>query len=204
MKPLRTLTLGVVATLAAMALVQAGPASAGPTALCNHDLASTACTSGLISHYHETSPISGFVISTPALTVICGRLFLGDTFGGNLANPLIIRGNFTYTGCIGGSLSCTVTEENAPAVLKVLRTGHETATVNATFSVHIVCGPLFNCKYGSAALTATYIGPLLATEANGEMIVEGQKLAKESGTFCSSEAEVDAEGTPLSATYISF
>jgi hypothetical protein len=119
MKPIKTLVLVALAVLATMAF--ASPSvMAESTALCSVDpIGGTQCPSGyLISHVHEVSVFKGKLLAG-AITVECDVLFLGDV--GALGSPQVIEGNFTYTNCG----KCSVTEENGPAEIEVLKEGHE-------------------------------------------------------------------------------
>ncbi len=201
MKPIKTLGLAALAALAAMAFAGAGAGSAmaESTALCPEDKTDSGheCTGGAVTHVHEAT-LSGkkAVLKTSILTVECDVLFLGDALSEEGA-PLAIHGSFTYTNCG----SCTVAEENGPAEIRVLREGHETASVTGEGLVHVTCSGL-NCRYNGVGLKGTAKGPLLATETNGEVSLTEQSTNKESGLFCPSTSKLTITTTPLSATYI--
>src|SRR5436190_10340054 len=94
-----------------------------------------------------------------------------DTLG--LGAPLVIHGKFTYSNC---NNNCVVTEESADALINVLKTGHETASVSGEGEVRVHCGFFINCVYNGEELEATAKGPLLANETNGETsLTEGER-----------------------------
>lgn len=179
-----------------MALVGTSSAMAeGSTALCKVD--QTPCAAGnLVTTVHEVS-VGKAVLLNSTFTVECDVLFSGTA---KLGNPATVTGAFTYSGC--NSL-CSVREVNGPAVISVLRLGHELADITGKGEVIIKC--LFgfiNCVYSGTGLQGHGLGPLLAAQANGEVRIEGQKPSIVSGQ-CPQEAFLDLLTTPLTATYIS-
>ncbi len=202
MKSIKTLGFAALGALVAMAFAGAGAgsATAESTALCPEDRTggNNECPEGqAVTHVHEAT-LSGkkAVLKTSLLTVECDVLFLGDALSEEGA-PLVIHGSFTYTNCG----SCTVTEENGPAEVRVLREGHETGSVTGEGLAHVTCSGL-NCRYNGVSLKGTAKGPLLATETNGEVTLTEQSTNKESGLFCPSTSKLTITTTPLSATYI--
>jgi hypothetical protein len=198
-RAIKLIGLTALAALTAMAFVGASSAMAeGSTALCKVD--QTPCeTKNIISHIHEETLASnpGKLLSEP--TVECNVLFLGDA-SPTLGNPLVITGKFTYSGC---NNSCKVEEAGGPSVLKVLRLGKELADVTGKGEVKLSC--LFGfikCQYNGEGLLGHALGPLTATEPNGEVRVEEQSTKKVSGT-CPATAKLDLLTTPLEPTYIS-
>ncbi len=193
MKSIKMLGLAALAALMAMAFVGASSAMAETTALCHEDAAG--CIA--LQHVHETT-LTGHkaVLETSILTVECDVLFLGDTLTGS-GLPLKIHGTFTYTNCG----SCTATEENGPAEIKVTKTGHETGTVVGEGLVHVSCSGL-NCRYNGVGLSGTAKGPLLSTETNGEVSLVNQSTNKESGLFCPSTSKLTITTTPLDKIYL--
>jgi hypothetical protein len=184
--------LAALAALMAMASVGISSAMAESTTLCSGD--GSGCG---LTHVHETTLTGAKAeILTSVVTVKCDVLLLGDTIA-SLGSPLEIEGNFTYTNCG----NCTVTEENGPARVVLLRLGHETAHVGLIFLIHVDC-PGLNCRYKGELLLGTAKGPLLSTETNGSVTLLQQTMAKEGGLFCPSTANLDITTTPLSATYI--
>jgi hypothetical protein len=182
--------LAALAALMAMAFVGASSAMAELATLCTGD--GTGC--GAV-HVHETSVGKGKLL-TGSLTVECDVLFLGDALSGYQQGS-IISGNFTYTNCG----SCSATEENGPSKIAILKTGHETTTVTGEGLVHVECSGI-NCRYIGEGLAGTGKGPLLSTQANGEVSISEATTEKESGLFCPSTSKLDLTTTPLSATYI--
>jgi hypothetical protein len=136
------------------------------------------------------------VLKTSIVTVECDVLFLGDALSES-GKPLVIHGKFTYTNCA----SCTITEENGPSELKVLKEGHETASVTGEGLVHVECSGL-NCRYTGEGLKGTAKGPLLSTETNGEVSLTEKEVHKESGLFCPKESKLTITTTPLEPTYV--
>jgi hypothetical protein len=198
-KPIKMFGLAVLAAMMATAFIGASSAMAGNTALCTTDPSGGACATKF-HHVHETT-LTGAqaTLATSVLTVHCTVLFLGDVTSANdLGAPLVISGAFTYSACDN---NCTATEENSPAEILVLRTGHETASVTGEGLVHLVCGFFINCRYNGTGLEGTGKGPLLSTETNGEVSLTEQEANRESG-FCPEISELTIRTTPLSATYI--
>ena len=206
MKPIKIFDLAALAALMAMAFVGASSAMAEETALCEVD--QDPCKeANQVSHVHETSV--GKAILLTSTNVECNVLFLGDVLlagdGEYLDTPLEIHGEFTYTNCLAGLVGCSADQENGPAEIKVLKTGHETATVTGEGLVHVVCFGFINCYYIGSSLLATAKGPLLSAQNpdNGEVSLQKQVVGFEKGTFCPTGASLDIVTTPLNATYIS-
>jgi hypothetical protein len=202
-RSLKMFGLAALAALMAMAFVGASSAMAESTALCNEDPVGTeVCPAGhLINSVHEES-VGKAKLLTSLGTAECNVLFSGS-ISMTLANPLVIKGNFTYTNCTFAGSGCTVTEENGSAEIKILKEGHETASVTGEYLVHLVCGSSIDCSYTGAGLKATAKGPLLATQKNGEVTISEQPVTKEAGGFlCPKSAKLDITTSPLSATYI--
>ena len=194
MNPIKMFGLAALAALMAMAFVGVNSAMGEETALCKAD--ENPCAAGnIFTHVHEISiGKAKFLSSVP---VECDVLFLGDTE--SLGNPLFIEGAFTYTNCG----SCTVTEENGPSQIGVLKYEHEKAFEVIEFLVYINCSGFIKCRYLGEGLEGIAIGPLLSTQANGEVSYQGQELTWESGPFCPKPVKLDMTTTPLVATYIS-
>jgi len=189
MKPIKMLGLAALAALLAMAFVGASSAMAEETNLCSNDI-DASCTA--ITHVHETSVGKAKLLSS--INVECNVLFLGEATAGA---PLTVEGNFTYTNCG----SCTVEEIGGPVVIEVLKESHETGSVIGEGEVHVNCSGL-NCYYNGEGLKGTAKGPLLSTQANGEVTLSEQETHKVKGLFCPSTAKLDITTTPLVATYI--
>jgi hypothetical protein len=194
-KPIKMFGLAALAALMAMAFVGASSAMAETTTLCESD-PSVLAESCSISHVHETSVTKGKLLAG-SITVECDVLFLGEV--GAAGAPQVITGNFTYTNCG----SCSATEENGPAEIQVLKTGHETSSVTGEGLVHVNCSGL-NCRYNGEGLVGTGKGPLLSAESrpNGEVSISEKSTAKESGLFCPTTSKLDLTTTPLTPTYI--
>jgi hypothetical protein len=134
------------------------------------------------------------------IDVECEILVLGDTLLLTLGSPLLIQGKFTYSKC---NNNCTITEENGPALIKILRTGHEAASVTGEFEIYVHCGFFIDCRYNGEGLEGLGLGPLLSWETNGEVWLQSQELNRTSGSFCPETSLLDLITKPLSATYIS-
>ncbi len=199
MKLIKMFGLAVMAALMAMAFAGAGSAMAESTALCNTMPGAGAhekCAAGhLVTHVHEET-LSGNLATllSSIFDVHCDVLFLGDTLG-NLGNPLVIHGTFTNFNCDN---NCTVTEENGPAEIKILKEGHELAGQSfGSGVVHLVCGFFINCRYNGEGLEGHTLGPLLSSETNGDVVVEDQELKKLGTGICPKVGKLDLLLTPL-------
>lgn len=201
MKPSKTFGLVVLGALISMAFVGASSVMAEETTPCQVD--ENPCSEGHeITHIH-LSTLAGhkLVINTNVLTVECDALGLGEVLKltKELSGLILIHTQATYTNCNSGN--CTVSEENGPSKIEVLKEGHETASVVDEVLLHISCSGL-NCRYKGAGLKGTVKGPLLSTESNGEGSLVKQSLSKESGLFCPSTSELTVAATPLEPAYI--
>ena len=196
MKTTKLIGLAALGAAAVIALVGAPSALAeGSTALCKADNESP-CVNNLITSVHGES-VGKATLLTSSFNIECNVLFSGTA---KLGNPAIITGNFTYSSC---NSSCTVTEQNGPATISVLRLGHELADVTGEGQVKLTCAFGFvKCVYNGQGLQAHDLGPLLLTQPNGEVRLEEQKVNIVSGS-CPAEAFLDFLTTPLTATYIS-
>jgi hypothetical protein len=200
------LGLAAVAALMAMAFVGASSAMAESTALCKLDavpLTEEKCPANeLINHVHERNlPNNPGLLLSSVANILCEVvLFLGDVTSANLlGNPLEILGHFTYTDCMTeGGTACTVTELSTHTILKVLKLGHELADVTAGLGgeVNAHCGFFINCTYNGEGLVGHALGPLLASETNGEVRVEEQTTHKTGGSLCPETAKLDLLTTP--------
>jgi hypothetical protein len=197
---------GLVAIAALMAMaVGAGSATAESTALCDIDPGTGSeevCPSGhLVTHVHEAT-LSGnkAVLLNGYVDIECDVLFLGDTVA-SLGAPLLITGTFTYTNCQN---FCTITEENGPATIEVLKLGHETAEVLVDSLIFMNCDPPFlECYYNGEALQGTAKGYLLSSESNGEISLQKQELVLDQwGFLCYESIALDIVIAPLTATFI--
>jgi hypothetical protein len=200
MKPFKILGLAVVAALMAMALVGTSSATAETTALCKVD--ESECAAGnLVTHVHEETLTGNQGLLLDSLgNVKCTVLFLSTSVG-IPSTPLIVKGNFTYTGCkrkkLIGEEDCTVTEQNGPAEIKLTKTGTEIAKVTGKGEVKVACGSFIECVYNGEGLEATAKGALASAETNGEVSISEQSTHKVSGSLCPAEARLDLKLTPL-------
>jgi hypothetical protein len=198
-KAIKMTGFAALAALMAMAFTGVPSANAESTALCSTD-ESPCAAANLSKVVHETA-VGKAKRLTSLGTTECNVLFAGHVR--NEGAPLLISGTFTYTNCTFAGSSCTATEENGPAELMVLKEGHETAKVTFEYLLHIVCGSSIDCSYNGVGQVGTSKGPLLSTQANGEVTLAEQMLTKETGGFlCPKSAKLDITTTPLSATYI--
>jgi hypothetical protein len=158
----------------------------------------------LVTHVHEaTSEGSPALLLSSIVEVKCTTLFLGDVTSKNgLGNPLEVLGNFTYSNCKTASgSSCTVVETSTDAKLKVLKLGHELADVTYQLEWNVHCSFFLNCTYDGEGLEAHLLGPLLASQKNGETRIEEQTMHRVSGV-CPETAKLDLLTTPLEAVHI--
>jgi hypothetical protein len=200
-KAIKMIGLAALTALMAMAFVGASSAMAESTSLCTAD-ENPCSAANQVGHVHEVSVGKAKLLSSVGTTE-CNVLFLGD-ISTKLANPLVISGSFTYTNCELGGGSCTAVEEASPAEIKVLKEGHEKSKVTGEGLVHLTCSGFIDCSYNGLNLIGTGKGPLLSTQANGEVSLSEQSTNKETGGFlCPKTAKLDITTSPLSATYIS-
>jgi hypothetical protein len=198
MNAIKMIGLAALAVLTATACV--GVTSAQAIVPCSVD-ENPCAESHRITHTHGTS-VGKSLLLTSIGTVECDVLALGDVV--KTGSPLVLTGTATYSRCMLGGSSCTVTEENGPAESKVEKTGVETVKVTGEGLLHLVCGSSIDCSYNGVGLIATGKGPLISTEANGELTLSEQKTTKEAGGFlCPKESKTDIKATPLAAIYMS-
>lgn len=192
----RVKVLGPITVIAIFAMALLGPSLAmgESTLLCEADEESKCASPASHVHYEADN----LLVLTSAMTYRCDGLLLAS--GEELGAPQVLEGNFTYSSCDNG---CERTEENGPAVLKFLKTGHESAEGTGESLVHVVCGAFINCRYTLQGLVGSVIGPLLASEENGEISFVEASLSHESGTLCPAVGKLDAKFVPLSPIYIS-
>jgi len=194
MKPVKM--LGLVALTALMAMAVASSAMAGNTQLCKSD---TSPCGSAVTHVHEATLAGAkMTLLNNVVKVECDALFLSTSVGG-LGAPQMIEGRFTYTNC---SNNCVVKEVGGPALVEVLKTGHETASDTMAVVISAKCGFLLDCEFAFTGAAGTARGPLLASETNGEVVISGQSPFIVHG-FCPGSSFLDITLTPLSATYIS-
>lgn len=198
MKLFKLFGLAALMALMAMAVFDAPATMAESTALCLQDPGEGAkeeCPEGeRVSHVHEeTLGGAKAKILSSSLNVECDVLFLGDA-SEELASPLVLSGGFSYSNC---NSNCTLTEETGPAALKVLKEGHELASVTYELLVHVVCNGFINCRYIGEGLKGHSLGPLLSEFETGDVRIMEQAIKKESGTLCPSTAKLDLVTMPL-------
>jgi hypothetical protein len=199
-KAIKMIGLAALTALMAMAFVGATSAMAEKTTLCTADESPCA----LANHVNSVSEksVGKAKLLTSFGTTECNVSFSGDVVEKG-TSPLVISGSFTYTECTLGGSSCTATEESGPAEIKVLKEGHETGKVTGEGLVHLVCGKSIDCSYNGTGLVGTAKGPLLSTQANGEVTLSEQSTTKETGGFlCPKTAKLDITTTPSVKTYI--
>lgn len=200
MKANKIIGLAALAVLTVTAFVGATSAMAESTVLCSVD--ETPCAEGhVITHLHGTA-VGKAKLLTSIGTLECDALALGDVI--EKGPPVILRGTGTFTNCVLGNSKCTVTEENGPVETKALKEGHETGSVTGEGLIHIVCSGFIDCSFNGSGLKGTIKGPLLSTQANGEVTISEQTTTKEAGGFlCPKTSKEDSTSTPLAAAYAS-
>jgi hypothetical protein len=172
---------------------------AGNTQLCMAD--ESPCAAGnVISHVHEESAAAGATLLSSLGNVTCTALYLGDSLG--LGAPLVLHGHFSYSGCLRNGSSCTVKEVSTSALIEVLRTAAEWASVTFNYEVNMHCGLFINCTYDGENLTGSSKGALSAP-TNGESSTSEASLHHVGGGICPETLKLDIRMTPLLATYIS-
>jgi len=190
------LSLALMVALMATALTAAPAAMAESTALCTAD--ENPCAAANQVGEVQVTSVGNAKLLTSVGTIECEASFSGK-ISTKLASPLVISGNFSYINCKASGLgSCTATEENSPAEIKVLKEGHEKAKVTGEGLVHLVCSGFIDCSYNGLNLVGTGKGPLLSTQANGEVTLSEQSTTKETGGFlCPKTAKLDITMTPV-------
>ncbi len=190
----RVKVLGPITVIAIFAMALLGPSLAmgESTLLCEAD--EEECTSP-VSHVHYEA--DDLEVLTSSMDYKCDGLLLASV--GELGAPQVLEGSFTYTSCNNG---CERVEENGPAVLKFLKTGHESAEGTGESLVHVGCA-FINCRYTLKNVTANIIGPLLSSEENGEIRFEGPALTHEGGALCPTFGYLHATFVPSFPIYIS-
>src|SRR5690349_2289170 len=175
--------LAALAALMAMAFVGAPAAMAESTAFCKVDPGEgpeEVCPAGkLITHLHaETVAEFPAVVLTTVGNVVCSVLYLADTTA-ELASPLVLEGTFTYSSCTSG---CSITEENGPSEITLLKLGHEKADAKLEILMHVKCSTGINCNYLGNGMKGVFKGALLPF-INGEDEFGSSELTKEAGGF---------------------
>jgi hypothetical protein len=193
MKPVKSFSLLAAIAVVTMALLGSSTAMGETTALCKAD--ESPCGSP-VSHVHYTS--KDMRITIPEMNYQCDVLLLADV--SELGTPQLLEGKFTYTNC---NQSCSREEVNGPASLSLLKTGHESGEFSGEGEIHSFCVGFLDCTYSFENLIGKAKGPLLSSQANGEISYEEVLLTKVSGFLCAKEAHLSATFVPLSATYIS-
>lgn len=201
MKPIKAFGLVALAALMAMALAGTSSAMAESTALCAVDPGAgpeEVCPEEeLIEHVHaSTTAEIPSVILTSIGNVVCSVLYLADTVE-LLSSPLVLEGTFTYAGCTAG---CSVTEENGPSEIKLLKLGHEKADAKLEFLIHVKCNGFINCNYRGEEMKGFFKGlllPFIEEEDFGNT-----ELKKENGFLCPNQAFLDLLVFSLEAFHI--
>jgi hypothetical protein len=201
-KPLKMLGLVALAALMAMAFAGASSAMAESTAFCAVDPGEgpeEVCPEGeLITHLHAATVAEApAVVLTSVGNVVCGVLYLADTTQ-ELASPLVLEGTFTYSNCTSG---CSITEENGPSEIQLLKLGHEKADAKLEILMHVKCNSGINCNYIASGMKGVFKGALLPF-INGEDDFGSAELKKESGVLCPTQAFLDLLVFSLETFYI--
>jgi hypothetical protein len=205
-KPIRMLGLAVLAALTAMAFAGAGSAMAESTALCSVDPGEgehEVCPAGnLITHVHAvTAAGNPALILSSVVNVACTLLLLSNTVS-SLSEPLVLSGNFSYSGCKTGSgSSCTVTEVSTSNNLDFVKLGHEKADLTLEFEMNVHCGFFINCTYNGEGLKGIARGGLLPYK-EGEEEFDEQPMHKTAGPLCPETTILEFWVNSLEAVYI--
>jgi len=193
MNPLKMLGSVMLMAVVAMAAAGASSAMAEPTGLCATEASEENPCESVITSVHEVS-VGKVKLLSSLVNPECDVLFSGEATEGS---PLTVKGKFTYTNCG----TCKVEEVNGPAVITLLKEGHETASVSGSGELSVNCSGLI-CFYRGEKLPGTAKGPLLAEQKNGEVSIQGQTVKLVKGVFCPTTGKLDITTTPLSPTYI--
>ncbi len=198
MKSIKGFGFSALVAMLTMAFVGASSAVAGSTALCKKDEAPCAAANRT-THWHlaTSAELPSLILTSDEITIECAVLFLSTNVGG-LGSPQVIKGNFTYSNCNNG---CSVTEENGPSELKLLRTGAEKAAATLGWLSHLECG-FYDCYYVGEGLKGTFKGalsPFFEEEDWGEAELNPEA----GGFFCPAAAELDLWVFSLETFYIS-
>jgi hypothetical protein len=198
MKSFKTFGLAALVALMAMAFADASSALGETTALCLADEVPCSVANTVV-HTHESSAGKATLL-TSSLNTECDALLLAEALTA-LGAPAIFDGSYTYSNC---TKNCTLTEENGPSILKILKTGTEKAELTYNqWLVHLVCSPFIDCRYDQEGLKGTVSGALISTQPNGETAFLDVTLHKESGVLCPKTAKLDIVTTPIGAVYVS-
>lgn len=131
----------------------------------------------------------------------CNALILGDTIEPSGA-PLLIEGKITYTNC---TKNCTieVIEGEEPSFFNVLKVGFEKATVAwPNENILFAKCPFWSCYFSSWEGPTTYIGPLLSTVKNGEILIQERELFKLKGSSCPFSTTLTVRFEPLELLFL--
>ncbi len=187
MRLIKMLGLGMVAAIAAMALVGVGSASAHSTALCKTN--ELPCKSPLPSGTAITGALeSGTTakLKSSIGTVECKKSPTSGKTTSGLATS--VSGSITalkFEECKLGETSCTVTTEGLPYAASVLVIP---GTMNGEFTVKnpsatVKCGALINCTFGFESVNLTVDGG-----APAKLLAKEERLTLEKGFICPGES----------------
>ncbi len=191
----------VVAAIAAMAFLGVSSAVAMPTVLCSANELPCAAAH-VVTHVHFVDGAAKLLAGTSGTVSCTTTLFLGDALA--LGAPLVIHGNFTYSGCVrnGGPETCEVTETSTSSLLNVLMTAANLGEVTGEGEVHVHCGTFIDCFYKGEGLKGHALGANLPTTA-GDVALSEQEVKKVKGLFCPATAKLDIKAESLTDVYVS-
>lgn len=191
----------VVATMAT-ALLGAPTATATEfTTLCKEDTAVLTCPdSQRATGLHFVSPKANTIFLNSMMNVSCEILFGAATPEGPLGKPLFLVGHFTFANC---TAPCTVKEIGGPAVVGLLKTGAELASVAPEVDININCLPTFNCNYDTETTLGHALGGL-KTEASEllHLTFKEAPVKWTAGGVCPKDMKLDALFKSLEKLYI--
>ena len=201
MRFLKNLCLVASTALMVMALVGSSSAMAtGSTSICTVE--QEPCQAGnQVQHVHLVSAKADTILLNQTLNVNCIALFLGDA-PTTLANPLVIKGSFTYTSCTVGCVMEEITPTNS-SLLKVLRTASELSELTPSLEVHLNCFGFIDCFYIGTGLKGHGLGPLTTTDGKGHVTISNQEVKFSKGTNCPPVDKLDVLFVDLTVQYIS-
>jgi len=199
MKPVKAFGLAMIATVATIAFVGAGSASAAATLLCNQHVALGACTEPT-QHVH-------LVATNPEILTSFGNikcesvLLLAEVLG--LGEPQVLHGNRTYLKCeLGGSACTEVTETSAGVLINILRTGEELGEATSRGRVKIICSGL-ECEFEeSSEHIGHWLGPSLTGDGGHITYTKAKDVKVGGGILCPSSTLLDALFVSLTRVYL--
>ena len=197
MKLVRMIGLGLIAAVAATALLGASSAMAETTALCEVDEDPCEEANQVTEVNYEAEDL---YVLTSVMEYECDAS-LSATVSKLGETQTLEAQELVYTNCREGGQSCSRTATEL-GTFSVLRTKPELAEIAGSgFKISVKCGALINCTYAFNGLTGTVKGPLL-TGDNGHILYQEANLEKVGGIACPNEAKLDAVFVASSPVYV--